>query len=317
MSDLDTRYRRTLRWYPRKWRMTNEDAVVGTLLDMADDDHRSRPARGELAGLRASALVLRLGPLGRIPSSARDRAAALAFGLGSGIAITALVAMAVQRATLAPFLLSLVPVVGPFIGYSFMLYGVWILSFVAAVAGWKWAARLLAVAAILVAIVLRITVGGIAFSAPTTTTIVLLAALALLGFIGNPFRSPRGRVWISGSGLAWAAFIGLTIWYQRATQGGQAGRTDWFIGPLWQWLYWVVPFALILAIVLMRVVHSGWGGAILIVLVPIIPFVVFGWSPRTDDVIDRGTLLAIAIGIICVVYFVPRLWRFRITITRV
>jgi hypothetical protein len=316
MTNLELRYRRALRWYPKKWRAANEDAIVGTLLDLADDDHRSRPARGELAELRASALALRLGPLGRIPSSVRDRAAALAFGLGSGIAITALIAIAVQRATLAPFLLSVVPVVGPFIGYSFLFYGVWILSFVAAIAGWKWGARVLAVAAILVAIVLRITLGGTAFSAPTSTTIVLLAMLAILSFAGNPFHSPRGRVWISVSALAWAAFMGATIWYQRVTQGGQAGRTDWFIGPLWQWLYWVVPFALILAIVLMRVFHNGWGGAILILLVPIIPFVVFGWSPRVDDVIDRGTLLAIAIGIICVVYIVPRLWQFRIRITR-
>ncbi len=317
MSDLEDRYRKALRWYPRPWRVANEDAVLGTLLDVADDGHRQRPARGELADLRASALVLRLGPFGRVAASVRDRATALAFGLGSGIAITALVAIAVQRATLAPFLLSLVPVVGPFIGFSFLFYCVWIIACVAAIAGWKWCARTLALGSILVGIVLRLTTGGMAFSAPTTTTIVLLGSFAVLSFFGNPFNTRRGRRWIGVSAISFSAFMGLTIWYQRATQGGQAGRTDWFIGPLWQWLYWIVPLALILAIVLMRVLHSGWGGAILILLVPIIPFVVFGWSPQAGDVIDRGTSLAIAIGIICVVYFVPRLWRFRITITRV
>ena len=216
-----------------------------------------------------------------------------------------------------PYFLSLVPAVGPFIGYSFLFYGTWILSFVGAIIGWKWAARLLAIAAILVAITLRGTAGGQLFSAPTSTTIVLLGAVALIGFIGNPFASLRGRVWMAVSAVSWAAFIGFTIWYQRVTLGEVAGRTDWFLGPLWQWPYWIVLFALILALVLMRLLHSGWGGAIIILLVPVVPFVVFGWSPQIDDLIDRGTLLAIAVGIICVVYAIPRIFGLRIRITKV
>jgi hypothetical protein len=317
MNKLELRYRSALRWYPTKWRALNEDAVVGTLLDQAEGDQRTKPARGELADLRSSALLSRLGPFGRVPASIRDRAAALAFGLGSGIAITALVALAVQKATITHYFLAELPTVGPFVGYSFLFYGAWILSFVAAMIGWKWAARLLAIAAIAVAIVLRLTASGVPFSAPTTTTIVLLGALALISFIGNPFATHRGRVWIAVSAVLWAAFMGFTIWYQRVTLGGVAGRTDWFVGTLWQWLYWLIPFALVLALVLRGARKSAWSGAILILLVPVTLFVVFGWSPQIDDLIDRATLLAIAIGIVCAVYFVLRVFGVRIRITRV
>jgi hypothetical protein len=316
MSDLESRYRRALRWYPKEWRAAHEDAMVGTLLDVAEDDKRTRPARGELADLRASALASRLGPLGRIPAHVRDRATALAFGLGAGIAVTALIATAVQAKTTTPSLLRLEPVVGPFIGYSFLFYGMWILAFVAAIIGRKWAARSLAIASILVAVALRFAAGDLLFVAPTTTTIVFVGILALMSFIGDPFATRRGRARIAVSTLSWASFMGLTLWYQSVTQGGQAGRTDWFIGPLWLWLYWVVPFALILALVLMRLLHSGWGGAIIILLVPIVPFVVFGWSPSAEDVINRGALLALAIAIICVVYCIPRVFGLRIRITR-
>jgi hypothetical protein len=316
MNDLETRYRRALRWYPKSWRAANEDAMVGTLLDVAEDDHRKHPARGEIGKLRTTAVALRLGPLGRIPASVRDRATALAFGLGSATAITALVALATQSTTISPYFLRFLPAVGPFLGYSFLFYATWILAFVAALLGWKWVARGLALAAVLVAVVLRFVGGGQAFSAPTGTTIILLGALALLGLVGNPFSTRKGRLWLAISTIGWTAFLGATIWHQRATHGGVAGRTDWFIGPLWQWLYWIVPFALILALVLMRVARSGWGGAMLMLLVPIVPFVVFGWAPRINDLIDRASLLAIAIAIVCAVYFIPRALGIRIRITR-
>jgi hypothetical protein len=318
MNDLESRYRQALRWYPKAWRRRNEDAVLGTLLDRADDEKRQAPVRSELANLRGSALLTRLGPLGRIPGPVRDRAAALAFSMAGGIAIAALVAMALQKSTLPPQWAGLSPSIGPFWGVGFIYYVVWILALIAGLLGRRWVARGTGVASIAVAVALRLSPANRFFDhAPTTTTIIFIAALTGLSFVGNPFRSVRGRMWIAVGAASWAAFMGLTIWYQRVTQGGVAGRTDWFLGPLWQWLYWIVPFALILALVLMRLVRSRWGGAIITLLVAIIPFVVFGWSPQIDDLINRGTLLGIAVVIIGAVFFLPGLWRLRITITRV
>jgi hypothetical protein len=311
VTELEASYRRALRWYPRNWRARNEEAVVGTLLDRAEEERRATPGAGELADLRTSALAARLGPLGRIPAPIRNRAAALAFGLGSGIAIAAPIAIAVQKATLPPVMLHYLPTVGPFVGFGFLFYGTWILALITALVGLKWATRILAFAAVAVGIALHALARGTQIGAPTTTTIVLVGMLAILACIGNPFATTRGRWWIATASLAWAAFIGLTLWYQHITKGGVAGSSDWFLGPLWLWLYWVVPFALILALVLLRLHRPAWGGAIIILLVPIVPFVLFGWGPRSDELADRVNLLVIAIAIVTALYFASRLVRRR------
>ena len=43
-TDLETSYRRMLRWYPRQWRSRNEDAVTGVLLDQAEHEARTAPS---------------------------------------------------------------------------------------------------------------------------------------------------------------------------------------------------------------------------------------------------------------------------------
>jgi hypothetical protein len=54
--DLEGRYRRMLRWYPPTWRSRNERAVVGVLLDQAEDQARTAPAAGERLSLMAGGL---------------------------------------------------------------------------------------------------------------------------------------------------------------------------------------------------------------------------------------------------------------------
>jgi hypothetical protein len=35
-SRLGAEYRQLMQWYPRRWRLANEDAMLGTLLDQAE-----------------------------------------------------------------------------------------------------------------------------------------------------------------------------------------------------------------------------------------------------------------------------------------
>ena len=279
MSDLEQTYRAALRWYPKDWRRRNEDAVLGTLLDGADDEKRHAPAAGELANLRGSAILTRLGPLGRIPARVRDRTAALAFSMAGGIAIAALVALALQRPTLSPQFVRLLPSTGPFLGVGFIYWGVLMLALVAGLVGSKWIARGIAVASIVVAIVLRLSAANRFLDhAPTTTTIIFIAALTALSFVGNPFGSARGRTWIAVGAASWATFIGFTLWYQHVTKGGVAGSTDWFLGPLAQWMGFAFPLVIVLALILWRAAHTPWAAAILLTEVPIILFALFGWQ---------------------------------------
>jgi hypothetical protein len=60
MSDLESHYRRLLRWYPRRWRARNEQVVIGMLLDQAENDGRMTPTVADRASLISGGLHERL-----------------------------------------------------------------------------------------------------------------------------------------------------------------------------------------------------------------------------------------------------------------
>ncbi|MEV7631009.1 hypothetical protein AB0N64_01220 [Microbacterium sp. NPDC089318] len=51
MSALENRYRRLLRWYPRPWREQNGEMLIGTALDVAEAEGRTRPSGGEIGAM--------------------------------------------------------------------------------------------------------------------------------------------------------------------------------------------------------------------------------------------------------------------------
>jgi hypothetical protein len=308
---LERSYRRALRWYPAKWRNRNEDVVVGTLMDVAEQDGRTTPASGELANLRATGFAARLGPLGRIPAEVRERVAALTLGLGAAIAIVALIAniwqLKAEPMAALPYL-----TVGPFVGFSFIFYAVWVVALGAALLGARRVATVLVLAAIPISIAIKLADVRIE-RPPTTTTIILMASLSILAIIANPVGSRRGRIRVATSTVAWAAGIAGTIEYQKVTQGGAAGSTDWFIGPLSQWMQLAIPLVIILAIVLWRVSRTPWAPAILIAEIPIAAFSLLGWQNLTTIATTTVASILVAVALAPVIL---RAFGFRLTITR-
>lgn len=49
---VEARYRALLRWYPRSWRSSHEDVLLGTLLDAAEADARTAPTTAEAWNIR-------------------------------------------------------------------------------------------------------------------------------------------------------------------------------------------------------------------------------------------------------------------------
>jgi hypothetical protein len=292
-SPLEETYRLALRWYPKAWRRRNEDAVLATLLDQAEDEKRSVPAKGELADLRATALLARLGPLGRIPASIRDRAAALALGLGAAIGGAGILASLYDTRWIPDAARSQVATLGPFAGDGVILYGLWILTLVVALFGLRRPTRVLLLAIIATSVVLVAVAPVVRMGwSPTLTTVALLAMLAVIALAGSPTRTLRGTLRTGVSAASWGATIGITLWYQHATKGGAAGSTDWFIGPLSQWMGFAIPFVLILAVALWRAARTPWAFAILIVEVPLAALATFGWQ----DLTVIGTELSIVVA---------------------
>ena len=46
-SPLSAEYRWLMRWYPRPWRLANEEAMLGALLDQADGEGRDEVTAAE------------------------------------------------------------------------------------------------------------------------------------------------------------------------------------------------------------------------------------------------------------------------------
>lgn len=51
MRPLEAHYRRLLRWYPPAWRTKHGDVLIGTALDAAEAEHRSRPSVAEVRSM--------------------------------------------------------------------------------------------------------------------------------------------------------------------------------------------------------------------------------------------------------------------------
>lgn len=135
-SPLEARYRRLTRWYPRTWRAANEDAFVGTLLDVADAEGRAAPTRQERLDIVGHAVSARLDRI--VVPHVRDAGSTIALTMGTGFALAEFLV-----SSWAPWIHgnpapeSLVQV-GLFRDTGFVFAALWLVALAAALAG-RWA----------------------------------------------------------------------------------------------------------------------------------------------------------------------------------
>jgi hypothetical protein len=60
-APLSAEYRRLMRWYPRHWRLANEEAMLGALLDQAESEGRQEPTAAERSAIVKSGLAQQFG----------------------------------------------------------------------------------------------------------------------------------------------------------------------------------------------------------------------------------------------------------------
>ncbi|WP_349902477.1 hypothetical protein [Parafrigoribacterium humi] len=212
---LERRYRRALGWYPRSWREKNADVVAGTLLDVADAEHRTRPRRGELANLAASGISTRLGVL--LDPRARNAIStiALATGVAYPLAYFAFQLWSPLSTAHAPDAAAwgFNPIVNP----GLIIAGIWLVALMLALVPatrrhvLKATIVLAIIASVSLSLVYRIPGIGNEWYGLTTTTMVFLALLGGLVLIGTPTRT----LWLLISTTI--AFVTITAAY-LATQ---------------------------------------------------------------------------------------------------
>jgi hypothetical protein len=275
---LERRYRDVLRWYPRRWRLKNEDAAVGTLLELAEGEGRGTPGGGELRSLRLSAMLYRTGVVGRwIPQPVRDRAAALSLGLGAsmgvvGIVVNLIVPPRAEAVVAKVGGLGTFPhLFGPFGSDAVVLYGIWVAAGLLAMTGLHRSARVAIAVAIPTAVILGAISNGLQQLMPASfVTLALFELLALVVLFGSAGQDRTGRIAVLASFLGGAALTGVTAVTSFAPAFYSFGYTaEGFTQIDEYWLAFVGPFALLGAAILAQSRWRAWGGAIVLALLPI------------------------------------------------
>jgi hypothetical protein len=287
MTAHEDRYRRALRWYPATWRTANEEAVLATLLDAADDSPVDR-SRAQVRNLRAEALSMRFGMM--LPHAPRQRVAISALASGTAFALVYFWFQSRVSSAPTPADFAVTTSFGPFENSGVVLAALWTLAFVSAMICHRAMTRefLVASLAATVALPIAAAVGGAGWAAPSATNLALLAALNLLALLGTPTSRPRLGI----TALAWLA--GLVA--VHAVNGPVASSSDRY---LWQSVVADAPLVAFIgaaAILLAAVVAqlSGRPGSSAAVLLSSAPWV-GAWALASSDG-NLDTLVFVAFG---------------------
>ena len=190
-SALEQQYRSTLGWYPKRWRTQNEETVLGTLLDVAEHENRSKPRMSETLNLAWNGIATRLGVF--LPTSVRDGVAAVSLATGTGFAVLYLL-----FAELIPFrdlygygsYGKVVTVFGPFADPGFVLCGLWMFGFLFAMLKLYNITRILLGLSLFAALGIQmVNFGFVSFEhwhyGPSAITLCFLSMLAVLAMLGT------------------------------------------------------------------------------------------------------------------------------------
>lgn len=305
MSALEQRYRAALRWYPRRWRSENADAIVGTMLDQAEAEGRDRPARGELRDLAGSGIRVRIERVA--PGAVRDRVAAIALALGSAYALIMFVGSEwAPFATTGPWNGWMLPPgptyrdystvgFGPFASVMVIVFAMWIVAATLVLLRSRMATVMLLLTLPLLVWIRSVRLDDIGSMQPPTAALVLIGGLALLVCVGRPTRLPR-RVVALMIATTTAALVLLMVSAQMAAirEGRISGYAYTFTVLFAPGIAMVLVLAgLILAIMRLR----AWSTAALLSALPwlVLTPLYFFWQ------IELTGALAAALALVSIV----------------
>jgi len=279
-ASIERRYRTALDLYPRSWRDANSGAMLATLLDEAEAEGRTRPGFAQLLNIYAFALLERARSV--VPASVRDRAAALAWGIGAALATVMFVGTEwAPWSTGRPSPEAGVIAFGPFVSAAAVILGLWMLAFVVALAGRARPARWLLAATFPASVVLVLGDGAWwAALRPPSSALFFLALLALIAMQGSPIRLRRDRLRMLACLVGGGCLVVAIVYGQLS----QSLLGDWWrYRTVWVEITRPLPYAIVLltaAFVGLLLGRFAWAAAAVIACAPalihIIALVVVG-----------------------------------------
>ncbi len=265
MSGVEDEARRALRWFPMSWRESNGASLIGTLMDAADAEKRTHLTSAERRDLVASGLREQASHL--IPKLSRDTGAAIALGIGAGLAAVQLVI--VEWAPWIPSALrDLVAVqagFGPFASAGAVVDILWIVAFVFGLLRLRGPMMVSLTLSIGCAAFLNVApVTSWSAGRPTTTSLAIMGLLALTACAARPTLTPR-FILRAGLGATMTAVVStLLIWHQYPAWHSFGSRA--FVVELNPWALGPAIFLILIVFVLTG--HRTWVDAILLAAGP-------------------------------------------------
>ncbi|MFC4242676.1 hypothetical protein ACFOYW_04760 [Gryllotalpicola reticulitermitis] len=314
---LSAQFRRWARWYPASWRADSGAAMLGTYLDVAEEEGRDRLTVPEKAALVTGGLAARLDTV--IPSRVREAVALImvpllgVYGLVVGLVFEWAPWAATARSNwLAPVagragqeVLSF----GPFLSPTIIVAGLCVLAWLASLAGPEWLYRGALGATVVVGLVLAVTahlghveIGGweglhVDFGGFTYLRALPVLFPAVLALLALPGARPRPARVLIGAVL-WAASL-----YPAAKLSGGWSIHDFLSGaaPVTDSLFFLVVVGS----------NVAWGAAVLglfaglvltfarrrglaaVIVLATLPWAVYapGPIPWRDDALALGPLV--------------------------
>lgn len=272
---------------------------AATLLEVADEDHRAVPAKGELANLRPNALSVRTGALGKYYSTdVRNLVSALCPGLAAAMAISAVTHNLVDASVLQKHggrdAGGSLAIFGPFAGADVLIFLLWIAAFVASLDGLRSVTRWPLFATLPASLVVWILEDHMPHLLwVSSSALGVYALFVVIATIGTPRAAPRNRLALSvvfGASLLSTAVVGLASALSLFAQAPQfvaeyplgGGRALSFVGadqfvvydrlaflrPYDAWFVVAIPAILVAAGILNRLGHRTLADALLVLLIP-------------------------------------------------
>lgn len=144
-SPLESIYRRALTAYPRSWRARYGEEIIGVMLDIAENQQRTRPQMTEMTNLVFHGITARIVQVVTkiAPARRRNRVAAAATILSTALAVTMMVLGELGRWFRWNSYTQADGLFGPFTTVASVIYLLVIASFTALAMGWEGTRRLL------------------------------------------------------------------------------------------------------------------------------------------------------------------------------
>jgi len=313
VRDLESRYRAALRLYPSAWRLENEEAMMGTLLDRAEGERRTTPLPRELANLWIHGIYQRVLSIpSTVPANVRDRASTAALAIGTAIAVTAAAQLESSPGRYVEFFGREYTTFGQFASPAIIVYAVWAIAFFASITGFTTATKWLVVSTIPLTVIARVVadVNGMVLR-PTWGFLGLLILLAVVVASGRPASNRRGVLWL----VAWFLPAAIVLTVPQILNGGDGHALQ---EPLWlsrpDVISWSPVIAVSLALAFRLAGKADWATALLLLGIPFTAAAIFGGREIPLDVAWLAVLIT---GAVITAVVLLRVFGIRVQLERV